>query len=1100
MLSYGLKLLIVLLSFNICLFAQSSQKKVTLQLSWFDQFQFAGYYMAKEKGFYKEHDLDVDIKGFEFGLDIPKDVSNNKIDFAIGRETLILEKINNNNNIVVLYALFQSTPLALISKKSSKIKNIKDFKNKKIMTTIDDAGEVSLKAMISSSNVNLKDLKFLNHTHNIDDLINGRTDIISAYVSKAPFELQKRDILYNLFEPKEYGFDIYSDFLFTSEALIKKDIKSVRAFKEASLKGWEYAYENIEEAVDLILEKYNSQNLSREELLFEAKELKKLSYYQTQKLGDIKLSKLQRIHDLYKIMGLIKSNENSLDDFILKHNMPKFIFSKKEQEFISNKKQILFGTDKYWTPFVVENKDKGLSGFDKELIDLINQVSGTNIKLVTDDWKNIVDKFKEMQIDGLSTSVVHESRKASSAFTNPYFSIKKMIITTKENPKHIQSMKDLEGKTIAVLKHNLLDMKIAKTFKKTEILELDTSTDVIKALVFGEADAIISGTGTFYFADSIGLPYLKPVFLVDEEIDIVFTVNKEISELASIINKALEFIPNEKIEELKKKWFWDIDDVSFSKLDEEVLLSEKEIDYLVEKKAINICIYPTWLPYSTIDNFGNYRGINADIINHIASKMDINLLPVISKNEADALKKVENGICDLSALSLYYDDNRNLEFTSTYLEQPLVVATRSDEFFIINEKDIGNRKVGVVDNSTIYKVLKKNYPDMNLIEVKSASEGLNLVEKNVLFAYIDMPESIDYNLRKNTLYNLKISGKLDANISYAFAFSNDENVLRNIFEKLIKSISSETKEDILRSWLSVKFEKEVNYELIWQIVGSFVILIFILIIFFIKQNKLRKEIVDLNRTLEKRVREEVEKNREKDNALFRQSKLASMGEMIGNIAHQWRQPLNRINLSLSVISVLSERDELDKKIIAEKVESAEKNIKYMSETIEDFINFFRPDKKKTQFLITNTVERSLKLLEGRISDIKITTPKDKTIKIYGYENEFLQVLLIILNNAIDNFNITNVENKKIHISLVEYGTTVELSISDNSGGIAQEYLEKIFEPYFTTKFKKEGTGIGLYMAKMLVEKSMSGKLNVSSINESSTFVIKLNKFEGLENE
>ena len=122
-------------------------KKITLQLSWFDQFQFAGYYMAKEKGFYEEVGLDVEILPFKFGIDIPKEVSDGQLDFAVGRETLILER-TKDRNIVALYALFQATPLILISTKESGINNIEDFSNKKVMTTIDDSSEVSIKAMI----------------------------------------------------------------------------------------------------------------------------------------------------------------------------------------------------------------------------------------------------------------------------------------------------------------------------------------------------------------------------------------------------------------------------------------------------------------------------------------------------------------------------------------------------------------------------------------------------------------------------------------------------------------------------------------------------------------------------------------------------------------------------------------------------------------------------------------------------------------------------------------------------------------------------------------------------------------------------------------
>jgi len=287
---------------------------VTLQLSWFNQFQFAGYFIAKEKGFYKNEGLDVNIKPFEFGLDIPQGVSDGKYDFAVGRETLILEK-SDSRNIVTLYALFQNSPLILISTKESNINNITDFNGKRIMTTIDDASEVSLKSMIISQKIQLKNLKFINHTHNINDLIDKKTDVMSAYTSKAPYFLQKRGIAYNTFSPSDYGFDMYSDFLYTSKTKLENQKELVEKFRNASLKGWEYAYSNIEETVDLILKKYNTQNLTREELIFEGRELKKLSYYNTDILGNIDLNKLQRIYDLYNVMGLVKKNID-IKDFV----------------------------------------------------------------------------------------------------------------------------------------------------------------------------------------------------------------------------------------------------------------------------------------------------------------------------------------------------------------------------------------------------------------------------------------------------------------------------------------------------------------------------------------------------------------------------------------------------------------------------------------------------------------------------------------------------------------------------------------------------------------------------------------------------------------
>ena len=202
-------LLVVLL--NTILYSSENLKKVKFQLSWFDQFQFAGYYIAKENGYYEQMGLDVEFIPYKMNMNIPSLVSKGQVDFAVGRENIILEKVNNYENIRLIYATFQSSPLMLLTKNDSNIKTIKDFIGKKMMSTVDDSSEVSIKAMITSENVNLNKLKLIKHTHDINDLINNKVDIISAYSSKTPFDLDKKGIKYRIFNPKDYGFNIYSD-------------------------------------------------------------------------------------------------------------------------------------------------------------------------------------------------------------------------------------------------------------------------------------------------------------------------------------------------------------------------------------------------------------------------------------------------------------------------------------------------------------------------------------------------------------------------------------------------------------------------------------------------------------------------------------------------------------------------------------------------------------------------------------------------------------------------------------------------------------------------------------------------------------------------
>jgi ABC-type nitrate/sulfonate/bicarbonate transport system substrate-binding protein len=280
-----------------------SLEKVSIQLQWLDQFQFAGYYIAKEKGFYKDAGLDVEIKKYTFNTDVVKEVTSHKTNFGIGRSSLLINR-SKGEKVVLLSAIFQSSPLILLTTPKSGIKTINDFVNKRIMYSPDVAETISLQAMTSKYGVTNK-MKVFKRTFNIDDLIDGKIDLIAAYTSNEPFLLKQRGIKPVIFHPKDYGFNFYNDILFTSEQEIKQHKQRVIKFQKASLKGWEYAFSHIDESINIILKKYNTQHKSREALVYEANELKNLAYIKGHKLGEILQYKIQRLYDLYNVVGLL---------------------------------------------------------------------------------------------------------------------------------------------------------------------------------------------------------------------------------------------------------------------------------------------------------------------------------------------------------------------------------------------------------------------------------------------------------------------------------------------------------------------------------------------------------------------------------------------------------------------------------------------------------------------------------------------------------------------------------------------------------------------------------------------------------------------------
>ena len=275
--------------------------KVTLQLIWKNQFQFAGYYVAKELGFYDEAALDVTIKEYEFGTDVTADVVSQRADFGVGRSSLILESMEGKP-VFLLAAIFQHSPFMLLAKKRADLKEVADLKGKRIMVTDDVVGMASLTAMLAGYGIKPDDYTSQKHTFNVDDLISGNTDAIAAYISNEPYHMQKRGVDYTIFAPKDHGFDFYSDILFTSQEFYEDNPQLVERFDQASLRGWEYAFAHIDEAVDIILKKYNTQNRDQDALRFEAETLKKHNYDPETSLGLITKGRVEQIAQVYRLL------------------------------------------------------------------------------------------------------------------------------------------------------------------------------------------------------------------------------------------------------------------------------------------------------------------------------------------------------------------------------------------------------------------------------------------------------------------------------------------------------------------------------------------------------------------------------------------------------------------------------------------------------------------------------------------------------------------------------------------------------------------------------------------------------------------------------
>jgi len=272
---------------------------------------------------------------------------------------------------------------------------------------------------------------------------------------------------------------------------------------------------------------------------------------------------------------------------------------------------------------------------------------------------------------------------------------------------------------------------------------------------------------------------------------------------------------------------------------------------------------------------------------------------------------------------------------------------------------------------------------------------------------------------------------------------------------------------------------------------NFFILAHILIILMV--GILFGEVKSLNDVLEDKVKEEVEKNRQQQLLMLHQSRLAQMGEMISMIAHQWRQPLSSLSMLNTSMVLKYSIGTLDQEFMDKFADNTNTQIQNMSKTIDDFRDFFKPEKKKIEFGINSVIDDTMAIIRPvfAINDIEIIFDIKKDLRILGYPNELGQAILNILNNAKDALVDGEISDKYIKISLTENEEHIALSISDNAGGIPETIISSIFDPYFSTKDEKNGTGLGLYMTKIIIEDHMGGEIKADNLDSGAMFTISL---------
>jgi len=960
-------------------YSSKISEKVSLQLKWKYQFQFAGFIIAKEKGFYENVGLNVELKEYKKNTSIIKDVLSNESTFGIYDSSLILETLKGKPLLAVM-AILQESPNILMGLKSSNIKTLEDLNNKKL-ALYENLNAMTVVSMLQSNHVKYKSSNVI---FDLDKLISKEVDMSSAYITNEPFVAREKGLEIITFNPKDYGFDSYGDILFTSQDRLKDDPELVHNFYNASKKGWEYAFNNIEETVNIIYNKYNTLQKSKKALTYEAHELKKLSGTENN-FGNLDKNKIKSIALLLTFMINDKYDLRNLNNFIYKIDNKKIYLTKEEQEYLQNQDKINMCYNTSVTPYTMLEKGNPV-GVSVDYLRLVEKKINKKFNFI---YVDTIQKQFEMLYNKKCTTVpvIQTSPQAVPFVTSTVAAGKdNIVLVTKIDEPYIFNMEILNTKKIGIHKDYVhLSSYLDENHPMIKYIKIEGNG--LEKVENGELFGVI-GTSIEMNYD-LNENYKNSLKIMaeypDSYIEGGIGVHTDELILLSILNKAVSSLEPVKRKDVFDKWI----NVKYKTIIDYTLVWE-----IIFVAAILILIFLFW----------NKR-LNKEIIKRKKAEQ---VLQYITDAHIDFMNDLPIGI----------------------ISQDLV----SKEESYYNKKFYDMFGWDLEEINTYDKWFMNAYPDENYrIQVMKIWEEKRKEAK-----------------RKNSSY----SSPIEVNI---------------------------TCKDGTTKWCQVNYYEKKEF----LNAGIFVDIS--------ELKKVEKNLFDLNANLEKRVNTEVSKSREKDIMLQQQYKMASMGEMIENIAHQWRQPLAQINSTILLTHAILDKNNMHNSNLEEKFLEIEALTDYMSKTINDFQNFLNPNKNKETFFLYEALEKSLFIIKGSLDShyIEIITDVDKTLKAQLYRNELEQVFVILIHNAIDALVNRKIENPKIFINIYKNDTHFILEVADNAKGIDTEIIKKVFDPYFTTKHKTQGTGLGLYMATKIVENGFNSKISAENTKSGVCFKILL---------
>ena len=517
-------------------------EKVSVQLKWHHQFQFAGYYAAVEQGYYAAEGLDVTLIGRDKEKNHIEQVIHGEAEYGIADSVLLLY-MAKKKPIVIVAPIFQHSPNVLITLKKSGIDSPYKLAGKTISFYHNDADGLGILAMLHEMQMDKK-FKLIPNTFNINDLIEGKVDAYPGYITNEPYTLLKSGADFSIINPQHFGVDLYGDMLFTTQDELKNHPERVAAMKRATLKGWQYALSHKDEMVRLITTKYGSPKTT-EHLLYEANGIESMISPATIPLGTLDKGRIEYIQNLLRRHGLI-SDEILIDRYIYQ-NTQTFNLTPSELSWLKEHPVIRLAIDTRWEPFEYVDSAGAYRGIASEYISLISQKLGVRFEPYTQGvWSEAVQMLKNRELDMFPCAVQTPQREQFAVFTSPYLNFR-MAIMTDNTVDYVDGISGLDHKTVAVTRGYYSEEVFEHFYPYIRLLKVDTINEGLEAVSSGKAYAFVDNLAAVTFAiQNEGYSNLKISGELPHTFQLAMGIRNDWPELAGIIQKAIDSITPEE--------------------------------------------------------------------------------------------------------------------------------------------------------------------------------------------------------------------------------------------------------------------------------------------------------------------------------------------------------------------------------------------------------------------------------------------------------------------------------------------------------------------------------------------------------------------------